>query len=137
MVAQTAQTPLKKECKKVSEKREQKFLKSLEPLSKERRELIQSHIKNFSTADDALAYRILALHTFLFLCTYPLYNYLYSPLWILVKGAMVVRSFILFHDMTHGSYFTKSSTNKFYGKLVAFMCATPFNDWGKKSQGTS
>ena len=115
--------------------REKEFLNSLTPLDPKRKALIQNHIAKYNTADDAMAYKILALHTFLWMCLYPLYNYIYAPLFILIKGAMVVRSFILFHDMTHGSYFTTTKQNKFYGEFCALMCLTPFADWGKNHKG--
>ena len=48
---------------------------------------------------------------------------------------MVVRSFIIFHDMTHGSYFSTTKLNKRFGELTALMCLTPFEDWGKNHKG--
>ena len=115
--------------------REKAFLNSLTPMSSERAQLIQQHIAKYSTADDATAYRVLALHTFLWCCLYPLYAYIPAPLWILLKGGMVVRSFILFHDMTHNSFFSSTKQNKFYGEFTALMCLTPFSDWGKNHKG--
>jgi omega-6 fatty acid desaturase (delta-12 desaturase) len=117
------------------EAREVQFLKNLTPLTKTREKQISKHIAKYSSADDSQAYKTLLFHTFLWFCTYPLYNYLPTLLWIVLKGAMVVRSFILFHDMTHGSYFKRPTDNRFYGEITALMCCTPFSDWGKNHKG--
>ena len=121
--------------KSPEDEREFDYLKSLTPLSPDRKKHLQEHIAKYSSANNSVAYRILALHTFLWLCLYPLYSYLPAPVWIVLKGGMVVRSFILFHDMTHGSYFSSPSNNKFWGEFVGLMCMTPFSDWGKNHKG--
>ena len=114
---------------------ERAFLSSLTPLTDARRRALKAHIAKYSSADDGVAYRLLAVHTLLWLCTYPLYAVLPAPAWILLKAGMVVRSFIIFHDMTHGSYFSTTKLNKRFGELTALMCLTPFEDWGKNHKG--
>ena len=110
---------------------ERTFLRSLPPLSDARRRSLKAHLSRYASADDVAAYRLLGLHTVLWLCTYPLYAILPTPLWVLLKAGMVVRSFILFHDMTHGSFFSTPALNRRFGFFTSLMCMTPFEDWGK------
>lgn len=44
-------------------------------------------------------------------------------------GALLVRSFVLFHDCAHGSFFRSSEANRFWGILLGVLTFTPFSEW--------
>jgi omega-6 fatty acid desaturase (delta-12 desaturase) len=52
---------------------------------------------------------------------------------LLIPAALlVVRSFILFHDCTHGSLFASRRTNAIAGTLLGVLSFTPYADWRRK-----
>jgi omega-6 fatty acid desaturase (delta-12 desaturase) len=44
-------------------------------------------------------------------------------------GAFLVRSFILFHDCVHGSFFKWQVANTFFGYFIGVLTFTSFEDW--------
>lgn len=50
------------------------------------------------------------------------------PLSILTAGFMV-RTFIIFHDCGHGSFFKSREANKWVGRLAGFLVFTPYQRW--------
>jgi len=50
------------------------------------------------------------------------------PLTIL-SGLMMVRTFIIFHDTCHGSFFKSKTLNKWIGRLTGLLTFTPFEEW--------
>ncbi|MGD8404122.1 MAG: fatty acid desaturase [Anaerolineales bacterium] len=50
------------------------------------------------------------------------------PLSIFTAGFMV-RTFIIFHDCGHGSFFKSREANKWLGRLTGFLVFTPFQRW--------
>jgi len=50
------------------------------------------------------------------------------PLTILTAGFMV-RTFIIFHDCGHGSFFKSREANKWIGRLTGFLVFTPYQRW--------
>lgn len=52
---------------------------------------------------------------------------------LLIPAALlVVRSFILFHDCTHGSFFATRRMNAIVGTLLGVLSFTPYADWRRK-----
>jgi acyl-lipid omega-6 desaturase (Delta-12 desaturase) len=47
----------------------------------------------------------------------------------LPAAAFLVRTFILFHDCVHGSFFTSNRANTFFGYLLGLLVFTSFEDW--------
>jgi len=54
--------------------------------------------------------------------------FLVFPLTIL-SGLMMVRTFIIFHDTCHGSFFKSKALNKWIGRLTGLLTFTPFEEW--------
>jgi omega-6 fatty acid desaturase (delta-12 desaturase) len=54
--------------------------------------------------------------------------WLAAPLAILA-GAFLVRTFILFHDCTHGSFFKSRRANDTLGFLTGVLTFTPYHHW--------
>ena len=50
------------------------------------------------------------------------------PLSILTAGFMV-RTFIIFHDCGHGSFFKSREANKWLGRITGFLVFTPYQRW--------
>ena len=46
-----------------------------------------------------------------------------------VGAFFLVRSFIIFHDCCHGSFFKKKSWNKILGNITGFLTLFPFEKW--------
>jgi omega-6 fatty acid desaturase (delta-12 desaturase) len=45
---------------------------------------------------------------------------------------LVVRSFIIFHDCGHGSFFKSTKANSIIGNLLGVLTFTPYNDWSRE-----
>ena len=50
------------------------------------------------------------------------------PLSILTAGFMV-RTFIIFHDCGHGSFFKSNTANTWMGRITGLLCFTPYYRW--------
>lgn len=57
------------------------------------------------------------------------YSYLWTLILALPAAALLVRTFILFHDCVHGSFFQSRNANTFFGYLLGVLVFTPFEDW--------
>jgi omega-6 fatty acid desaturase (delta-12 desaturase) len=57
------------------------------------------------------------------------YSYWITVALTVVAGALLVRIFILFHDCTHGSFFTSRRANKILGYVCGILTFTPYEDW--------
>jgi omega-6 fatty acid desaturase (delta-12 desaturase) len=47
-----------------------------------------------------------------------------------VAAGFLLRTFILFHDCTHGSLFRSKRTNRYWGTFLGLLVYTPFESWG-------
>jgi acyl-lipid omega-6 desaturase (Delta-12 desaturase) len=47
----------------------------------------------------------------------------------LLAGGFLVRTFIIFHDCTHGSFFKSKRANEITGIITGFLVFTPFHIW--------
>ena len=47
----------------------------------------------------------------------------------LIAGALLIRIFIIFHDCTHGSFFTSPRLNLLFGRIISVFVFTPFEHW--------
>ncbi len=47
----------------------------------------------------------------------------------LLGGLLMVRTFIIFHDACHGSFFRSKNLNKWIGRLTGLLTFTPFEEW--------
>lgn len=59
-------------------------------------------------------------------------NYWITLLLAIPAGLLVVRSFIIFHDCGHGSFFKNKRTNHVVGTLLGVLTCTPYNDWSRE-----
>jgi acyl-lipid omega-6 desaturase (Delta-12 desaturase) len=46
-----------------------------------------------------------------------------------IAGGLVVRSFIIFHDCTHGSFFKSQRANDIVGYILGVVTFTPYHHW--------
>ncbi len=51
---------------------------------------------------------------------------------IIASSLFMVRTFILFHDCTHGSFFDTKRKNVIFGHLFGILTFTPFRTWQKE-----
>ncbi|MCW1925830.1 fatty acid desaturase [Luteolibacter arcticus] len=54
--------------------------------------------------------------------------WLVVPLAILA-GAFLIRTFVIFHDCTHGSFFKSKRANEVVGIITGLLVFTPFHQW--------
>lgn len=59
----------------------------------------------------------------------------WSP-WIVVglavvASALLIRTFIIFHDCCHGSFFASRRANRIWGTITGTLALTPYDDWRK------
>ncbi len=57
-----------------------------------------------------------------------------APMWVtwllgIPTGALMVRSFILFHDCAHGSFVESRTALTWIGRFLGFVTFTPFGEW--------
>jgi len=57
-----------------------------------------------------------------------------APLWLVLAltipcGAFLLRTFIVFHDCGHGSFFASKKANRRFGRCCALMVWQPFANW--------
>lgn len=69
-----------------------------------------------------------------FLLWYAMYHTQALSLWLTVPlavlaGALLVRIFIIFHDCTHGSYFSSRRANAVVGFIAGALTFSPFHHW--------
>ncbi len=50
------------------------------------------------------------------------------PLAVLA-GGLIIRTFIIFHDCGHGSFFKSSRANEFWGCITGVLSFTPYHHW--------
>ena len=48
---------------------------------------------------------------------------------IITAGGFLIRTFIIFHDCGHGSFFRSKKANRFWGVITGFFTLTPFYHW--------
>src|SRR5512142_2678426 len=56
-------------------------------------------------------------------------SYALTLLLVLPASAFLVRSFILFHDCGHGSFFASNRANKVVGIILGLLVFTPAEKW--------
>lgn len=69
-----------------------------------------------------------------FLLWFAMYHVQAVSLWLAVplavlSGAFLVRIFIIFHDCTHGSYFTSRRANAIVGFIAGVLTFSPYKHW--------
>ncbi len=57
------------------------------------------------------------------------YSWWLVPPLVLVSGGLLVRTFIIFHDCGHGSFFASRRANDFWGSLSGLLTFTPYYHW--------
>lgn len=50
----------------------------------------------------------------------------------LIASGFVVRTFIIFHDCTHGSFFTSKKANDFIGNITGVLTSFPYEKWKRE-----
>lgn len=60
--------------------------------------------------------------------------YGWSLLLLVPAGLLTVRTFILFHDCSHGSFFKSARANSFWGSVFGILTFTPYDNW-RQSHG--
>ncbi|MEI7927895.1 MAG: fatty acid desaturase, partial [Verrucomicrobiales bacterium] len=54
--------------------------------------------------------------------------WLVAPMAVLA-GAFLIRTFVIFHDCTHGSFFKSKRANEITGFVTGLLTMTPFHQW--------
>eukprot|EP00179_Madagascaria_erythrocladioides_P007136 CAMPEP_0198311882 /NCGR_PEP_ID=MMETSP1450-20131203/3468_1 /TAXON_ID=753684 ORGANISM="Madagascaria erythrocladiodes, Strain CCMP3234" /NCGR_SAMPLE_ID=MMETSP1450 /ASSEMBLY_ACC=CAM_ASM_001115 /LENGTH=391 /DNA_ID=CAMNT_0044014797 /DNA_START=183 /DNA_END=1358 /DNA_ORIENTATION=+ len=110
---------------------------------------IKAHVSKYATADDAAAWRVLATSVALLVGTLwayftvrahvaaalapalgaPLAAALATALWVVVRGLVYVRLFMVFHDCTHLSFFKSAALNRYVGILSGTPLGAPYKFW--------
>ena len=57
--------------------------------------------------------------------------WLTAPL-LLLAGGFLVRTFVIFHDCAHGSFFTSRRANELAGTVLGVLLFTPFHEWRRR-----
>ena len=70
-----------------------------------------------------------------YILVWVLYHYCLSISWwlvpplVLLGAGLLVRTFIIFHDCGHGSFFTSRFANDFWGCVCGLLTFTPYYQW--------
>jgi acyl-lipid omega-6 desaturase (Delta-12 desaturase) len=70
-----------------------------------------------------------------YLLVFALYCYSISISWwlalplVLLGGGLLIRTFIIFHDCGHGSFFASNAANNFWGSISGLLTFTPYYHW--------
>ncbi|MBO1002823.1 fatty acid desaturase [Pseudogracilibacillus auburnensis] len=72
-----------------------------------------------------------------FLCWFFAFQSLSISIWLafvfsILASGFVVRTFIIFHDCTHGSFFHHKKTNDFLGTLTGVITLFPYEKWKRE-----
>lgn len=99
-------------------------------LSEERKK-IQALLKKWR-ADDGEAWQSLALTAFLYVFSVAAVH-LSAGSWpsIVLLAFSLVRSFIVFHDAAHSSFFEKAEDNKLLGQVLQFFVNYSLDEWNQ------
>mmetsp|Transcript_7159 Transcript_7159/g.15648 ORF Transcript_7159/g.15648 Transcript_7159/m.15648 type:complete len:363 (+) Transcript_7159:144-1232(+) len=95
----------------------------------------QEHVNKFAKADWYQAFQTLGITVALYVGTLIAYPYFCMfgaagrLAWVLIRGGVMVRTFILSHDCMHNSFFPKTKWNVAIGRLAASEALTPFERW--------
>ena len=71
----------------------------------------------------------IALWTLMVLTVHYEYSYWITLALAAVSAIFYIRTFIIFHDCCHGSFFASSQANSILGHITGIMTFTPFNEW--------
>jgi len=94
---------------------------------------IDAHIKKFSQPNDLQALMVLISTIACYIILHIAFPYLNSTSarigWSFLLGGIWLRSYMIFHDCTHSSFFSNSFWNQLIGTLISGICLTPFKYW--------
>jgi len=88
---------------------------------------LADHISKYK-ANDLYAWFILGVYVLQYLGTLYLFDVLPLPLYVLSHTLNLLKGFIIFHDMGHGSYFSSAALNQSMEWILSFLVLTPI-DW--------
>jgi omega-6 fatty acid desaturase (delta-12 desaturase) len=90
---------------------------------------IRKHVLKYARCDDDKAWRTVMVTVMLYAATLFLFPVLDWRIWVLFRGLVYVRTFVVFHDCCHGSLFQKNRMNYVVGKIAGALAVTPFEKW--------
>lgn len=70
-----------------------------------------------------------------YILVWVLYHYSLSVSWwltpplVILGAGLLVRTFIIFHDCGHGSFFASRFANDFWGRICGVLTVTPYYQW--------
>lgn len=107
-------------------------------MSRQKTNLLHKSVKPFAQANNQKS-NIQLLNTFipliaLWVAGYLTYN---ISIWLAVASAVlasgfIVRTFIIFHDCTHGSFYQNKKKNNFLGTLTGVLTLFPYEKWKRE-----
>ena len=100
------------------------------------RDPVQAHVNAYASADWRGAAWTLGLTVAMYAGTLALYPAMCATTagrvaWVLLRGGVFVRVFVLAHDCMHNAFFPRSRWNVAVGRVVAAEALTPFESWRK------
>lgn len=90
---------------------------------------IRSHVRAYAQADDHAAWRTLAATAAAQAGVAALYVAGWGPLAMLLGAGVTVRTFIIFHDAIHGSFFESRTWNRRLATVLQLFTLTPMKSW--------
>src|SRR5690625_5048888 len=107
-------------------------------MSREKTKALHKSVAPYTKANNKKSY-IQLCNTLLplFLCWFLSYQSLSISIWLsvffaLIASGFVVRTFIIFHDCTHGSFFHNKKRNNFIGTLTGVLTLFPYEKWKRE-----
>lgn len=107
-------------------------------MSREKTRELHKSVAPYTNADNKKSY-IQLCNTLLplILCWFLSYQSLSISIWLsilfaLIASGFVVRTFIIFHDCTHGSFFHNKKRNNFIGTLTGVLTLFPYEKWKRE-----
>lgn len=111
-----------------------KVLESVSARSGSRPDAMQTHVDAFETADWRGAIVTLAVTSAMYVGTLAIQPAMCASAaglaaWVLLRGGVFVRVFVLAHDCMHNAFFPASRFNVAIGRILAAQALTPFETW--------
>eukprot|EP00961_Rhodomonas_salina_P224908 3040458-Rhodomonas_salina.1 len=90
---------------------------------------IRKHVLTHVGCNDEEAWKTVIVTAVLHVASFLLFPFLDWRIWMTVRGLILVRTFVVFHDCCHGSLFRSGNRNYFVGKICGAIVVTPFEKW--------
>jgi len=90
---------------------------------------LEAYIQTWKGADNKQAIRIFITQILVYSLSVASYGWMWDPLYVAVRTGIILRSFMIFHDCIHGSFFSSPYYNRICGIFMGGLVMTPYKFW--------